>query len=82
MPANSLHARDTGAISDLQKLRFFPQEVSRGEGCYLYDPDGRGYLDLSAGWGAAIRPRPTLRSGRPFRKGWETACSCQRWSSP
>ena len=53
MPANSLHARDTGAISDLQKLRFFPQEVSRGEGCYLYDSDGRGYLDLSAGWGAA-----------------------------
>ena len=53
MPANSLYARDTAAISDLQKLRFFPQEVSRGEGCYLYDSDGRGYLDLSAGWGAA-----------------------------
>ncbi|EEX15855.1 2,2-dialkylglycine decarboxylase [Citreicella sp. SE45] len=53
MSGNSLYARDGAVNSGLQKLRFFPQEVVRGQGCQVYDPDGRGYLDLSASWGAA-----------------------------
>lgn len=53
MAGATLYARDAAVVSDLQKLRFFPQEVARGAGCHLYDPEGRGYLDLSASWGAA-----------------------------
>lgn len=54
MAGAGLYARDAAAVSDLQKLRFFPQEVARGAGCHLYDPGGRAYLDFSASWGAAL----------------------------
>ena len=57
MNGNSLYARDSAVNSGLQKLRFFPQEVVRGQGCHVYDPGGRGYLDLSASWGDAIPSR-------------------------
>ncbi len=53
MTGGRLYARDAAALSDLQKLRFFPQEVTRGAGCHLYDSEGREFLDLAASWGAA-----------------------------
>jgi 4-aminobutyrate aminotransferase len=45
--------RDSRAVASIQKLRFFPHIISRGDGCYLIQPDGRRLLDLSATWGAA-----------------------------
>jgi len=51
--AESLTNRDASVIAGIQKLRFFPQTVIAGEGCYLIDEDHRRLLDLSATWGAA-----------------------------
>jgi 4-aminobutyrate aminotransferase len=48
-----LFERDTRAIADMERLRFFPLEVVGGEGSYLIAEDGRRLLDLSATWGAA-----------------------------
>ncbi|MBR9863968.1 MAG: aminotransferase class III-fold pyridoxal phosphate-dependent enzyme [Rhodobacteraceae bacterium] len=58
-----LYNRDEAALSALQKLRFFPLAVSRGEGCYLIEEGGRRLLDLSASWGAASlgHGHPALR---------------------
>lgn len=53
MTQSPLYARDAAALASLQKLRFFPLAVARGEGCYLFEDDGRRLLDLSASWGAA-----------------------------
>lgn len=64
MTHSPLYARDMAALSALQKLRFFPLAVERGEGCYLYEADGRQVLDLSASWGAASlgHGHPALRA--------------------
>ncbi|MEW5721513.1 MAG: aspartate aminotransferase family protein [Thermodesulfobacteriota bacterium] len=48
-----LYRRDRKSIAALQKLRFHPLAVTRGEGCFLIEEDGRRVLDLSATWGAA-----------------------------
>jgi 4-aminobutyrate aminotransferase len=48
-----LYVRESKAIAGIQKLRFFPQTIISGEGCYLITEDGRRLLDLSATWGAA-----------------------------
>ncbi|GGA26576.1 aspartate aminotransferase family protein [Neptunicoccus cionae] len=63
MTGASLYSRDEAALSALQKLRFFPLAVARGEGCYLIEEDGRRLLDLSASWGAASlgHGHPALR---------------------
>lgn len=50
---NSLQSRDSMTIAGLQKLRFSPNSVIRGQGCYLEEEDGRRLLDFSASWGAA-----------------------------
>ncbi|MCA0431764.1 MAG: aspartate aminotransferase family protein [Proteobacteria bacterium] len=50
---NSIYARDTAAISSLQKLRFFPLALTGGDGAYVIDEAGKKLLDLSAAWGAA-----------------------------
>ena len=50
---SDLYARDTAAMSGLQKLRFFPQAVVGGKGALLRTEDGRELIDLSAAWGAA-----------------------------
>lgn len=44
---------DTLLIADAGKIRFFPLVVERGEGCRLIDPEGRRYLDFTAGWALA-----------------------------
>jgi 4-aminobutyrate aminotransferase len=48
-----LQARDAAVIAGIEKLRFFPAAVVRGQGSYAYEADGRKLLDLSASWGAA-----------------------------
>ena len=45
--------RDNAYVSEVLKLRFNPFVAERGDGAYLYDPEGREYLDFSAGWGVA-----------------------------
>jgi 4-aminobutyrate aminotransferase len=49
----SLYERDTAALAGVEKLRFFPLAVTRGEGCWLVEEDGRRLLDLSASWTAS-----------------------------
>lgn len=44
---------DDGLIANALKLRFFPMSVARGEGCRLFDVDGKAYLDFTAGWALA-----------------------------
>lgn len=50
---SSLYQRDAAAIAGIEKLRFFPLEVSSGHGSTLVTPDGRELLDLSATWTAS-----------------------------
>ena len=40
---------DALLIADAGKIPFFPLVVERGEGCRLIDPEGRRYLDFTAG---------------------------------
>lgn len=49
----SLYARDAAALSSMSHLRFFPQAVTGGQGCWLRSDDGRDLLDFSGSWGAA-----------------------------
>ncbi len=44
---------DDGLIANALKLRFFPLGVDRGEGCRLFDLEGKSYLDFTAGWALA-----------------------------
>jgi 4-aminobutyrate aminotransferase len=48
-----LVARDAAAISNVLKIRYFPFVLSHGEEGYLFDVDGRRYLDFSSGWALA-----------------------------
>ncbi len=47
-----LYARDLAALSSMSHLRFFPQAVTGGQGCWLTADDGRALLDFSGSWGA------------------------------
>lgn len=51
--SENLIRRDMEAISEVMKLRFYPFVVESGKGAYLYDPEGKEYLDFGAGWGVA-----------------------------
>lgn len=48
-----LLARDTAALGDVLKVRFYPLAVDHAEGCMIGDVDGREYLDFMAGWAVA-----------------------------
>lgn len=48
-----LPARDGAYVADALKIRYTPFVLARGEGCRLFDPDGRRFLDLSALWSVA-----------------------------
>lgn len=48
-----LYSRDAAALSSMSHLRFFPQAVTGGRGCWLRSDDGRDLLDFSGSWGAA-----------------------------
>lgn len=47
-----LYERDAAALSRMSHLRFFPQAVTGGQGCWLTSDDGRALLDFSGSWGA------------------------------
>lgn len=47
-----LYQRDVAALSRMSHLRFFPQAVTGGQGCWLTSDDGRDLLDFSGSWGA------------------------------
>ncbi|WP_457935423.1 aspartate aminotransferase family protein [Mesorhizobium sp. 10J20-29] len=49
----TLYERDSGALSAMSNLRFFPLAVTGGMGAYLFDEDGKKLLDFSASWGSA-----------------------------
>ncbi len=51
--SSELYAKDKNVISDVMKLRFYPFVAESGNGAILTDPDGKEYLDFSAGWGVA-----------------------------
>jgi 4-aminobutyrate aminotransferase len=46
-------ARDARFVADVLKIRYTPMVVARGEGPYLFDEDGKRYLDFAAGWALA-----------------------------
>lgn len=50
---DQLYEMDTGLISDALKIRFFPHVTHEGAGARLRDPEGKEYLDFSAGWAVA-----------------------------
>lgn len=51
--SDKLFQKDKKVLSDVMKLRFCPFVAESGEGAVLKDPDGKEYLDFSAGWGVA-----------------------------
>ncbi len=51
--SSELFQRDTNALSDVMKLRFYPFVAEKGAGAILYDVDGKEYLDFNSGWGVA-----------------------------
>lgn len=50
MNNNVLYELDSRYISDVLKLRFTPANAVKAEDVYLYDIEGKKYLDMSAGW--------------------------------
>jgi 4-aminobutyrate aminotransferase len=44
---------DARLIAEAIKLRFYPFAADHGQGCRLYDVEGRQYLDFTAGWAVA-----------------------------
>lgn len=50
---NQLLDMDSRLISDALKIRFFPHVTHEGKGSRLRDPEGKQYLDFSAGWAVA-----------------------------
>lgn len=53
MTAAEVVERDRRYVSDALKIRYYPFVLDRGEGPYLFDVDGRRYLDFGAGWALA-----------------------------
>jgi 4-aminobutyrate aminotransferase len=45
--------RDSRYVADAIKIRYTPFVIDRGEGCRLFDADGKSYLDFSALWSLA-----------------------------
>ena len=51
--ATEIIERDQRYVADALKIRYYPFVLDRGEGPYLFDVDGRRYLDFGAGWALA-----------------------------
>lgn len=51
--SDGLIARDSRYVADAIKIRYTPFVAAHGEGPYLFDPDGKRYIDFGAGWAAA-----------------------------
>ncbi len=50
---DALLQRDTQALGNVLKVRFYPLAVERAEGCTIVDLEGIEYLDFMAGWAVA-----------------------------
>jgi 4-aminobutyrate aminotransferase len=48
--SEQLVQRDSAAISEAGKIRYYPLVADRASGCTITDVDGRDYLDLGGGW--------------------------------
>ncbi|HEY7035330.1 MAG TPA: aspartate aminotransferase family protein [Thermomicrobiales bacterium] len=48
--ATEVIARDRRYVADALKIRYYPFVLERGEGPYLFDVEGKRYLDFGAGW--------------------------------
>src|SRR5207253_7546167 len=46
-------AQDAQLIGTANKIRFFPMVAERALGSTIVDPDGRTFLDFTAGWAVA-----------------------------
>ena len=53
MTAAQVIERDRRYVADALKIRYFPFVLERGEGPYLFDVEGKRYLDFGAGWALA-----------------------------
>lgn len=53
MSHSSLAARDARYIADAIKIRYTPFVAAGGDGAYLFDEDGKRFIDFGAGWAAA-----------------------------
>jgi len=51
--SQKLIQQEMDSISEVMKLRFYPFVVESAKGAYMYDPEGKEYLDFGAGWGVA-----------------------------
>ncbi len=51
--AASVIERDRRFVADALKIRYYPFVLERGEGVYLFDIEGKRYLDFGAGWALA-----------------------------
>src|SRR3954454_824396 len=49
MTATDVIERDRRYVADALKIRYFPFVLERGEGIYLFDVEGKRYLDFGAG---------------------------------
>ena len=61
----SLYARDAAALSSMSHLRFFPQAVTGGQGCWL-DPMMAAICWISLARG--VRPVSAMRTQRSARR--------------
>src|SRR5581483_368446 len=48
--SQELSAREARVIGESMRMRYYPLILDHAAGCTLWDVDGRGYLDLTAGW--------------------------------
>ncbi len=51
--AEDILRRELKVVGRAVHIRFYPAVIERGEGPYLYDVDGRRYLDFNASWAVA-----------------------------
>jgi acetylornithine/N-succinyldiaminopimelate aminotransferase len=73
---------DTIAIEDAHMPPFsakIPIAIDRGEGVRVWDEEGNGYLDLTAGWGVTSigHAHPVIQAAlaeQGARISWSTFC--------
>src|SRR5262245_52209212 len=77
--ATEVIARDRRYVADALKIRYYPFVLERGEGPYLFDVEGKRYLDFGAGWAVVHLVTATTKCGGRSRASSarrRTADSC------
>lgn len=54
LQSNSSFYHPSGGLSRLSDGTALPQFIERAKGCYVWDSDGRRYIDYAMGWGCAL----------------------------